>query len=595
MRDTLSHRGPDYAGEWFDAGGQVALGHRRLAIVDLSPGGRQPMSGGDGRYQIVFNGEIYNHRAVRAELEALGRQFATSSDTEVLLASYIQWGADCLARLNGMFAFAVLDLAKSEIFLARDRAGEKPLYIRQDENGFYFASELKALLHDPRLPRKISQAGLLEYLAYGYVPANACILEGFEKLPSGHWMVHDYAGGHTETGRYWDVPAYQQNDLGEDELAEALEALLRDSVSGQMIADVPVGVLLSGGVDSSLVAAAAAAVSSRPIKTFTIGFPGSAAHDESEYARQVAEYLGAEHTVLSADAQSVDLIPALVRQYDEPLADSSMIPTYMVSQQIRQHCTVALGGDGADEIFGGYLHYPWLRRLEAWRGMLAGNGALEGLVGKMLPIGTPGRGAALTAFSRYPSQITLTRMLDVTSRRNLVDRVSVPAVTGPEARRKAIEQQGENAIGRACRQDFQLYMPDDILVKVDRASMLSSLEVRAPFLDHRIAEFGFSMVAPSMKVDGARRKILLRNLAERMLPAKFDSTRKQGFSIPIAQWLQGEWAPLVQDLLESDSPFFRAGAAKLLLADLRANDRGANRVFQLAMLEAWRREYNVSV
>ena len=368
MRDTMAHRGPDDVGIWQTPDGRVTLAHRRLAIIDLSPGGHQPMVDENGELCIVFNGEVYNYREVRHELEQAGFQFKTGSDTEVILKAYRAWGVECLARLNGMFAFGLYDRGRQRLFLARDRAGEKPLFYAHFAGRFMFASELKALMADPTFPRELDLTSLQYYLAYGYVPGELCILKGVQKLGQGQALLYDLTTDKIQRWHYWELPPPGSTaGTSLEDLESELESLLLDSVRLRMIADVPVGILLSGGVDSSLITAMAARVSSKPVKTFTISFPGHGAYDEGPYARMVADHFGTEHIELVAEPASVKLLPDLARQYDEPMADSSMVPTYLVSRLVRQHATVALGGDGGDELFGGYPHYSWIQQQEQVR------------------------------------------------------------------------------------------------------------------------------------------------------------------------------------------------------------------------------------
>ena len=350
-RDAMTHRGPDDAGEWWSADGRVGLAHRRLAIIDLSLAGHQPMHDASGALTIIFNGEIYNFADLRNELVAKGHAFRSHSDTEVILAAYREWGTECLGRLNGMFAFALFDEGQQTVFLARDRAGEKPLFYSHLNGVLRFASELKALLADPASPRQIDPVALDCYLAMGYVPGDRCILQGFNKLPPAHALLFHLKTGHVKIWRYWQLPELgdaAQGPVDEAALLDELEALLEGAVRQQMVADVPLGVLLSGGVDSSLITAMAVRASSR-VQTFTVGFPGHGKLDETKHARLIARHFGTRHTELMAEDVSADLLPRLARQFDEPIVDSSMIPTFLVSQLVRQHCTVALGGDGGDE------------------------------------------------------------------------------------------------------------------------------------------------------------------------------------------------------------------------------------------------------
>ncbi|NDC10531.1 MAG: asparagine synthase (glutamine-hydrolyzing), partial [Oxalobacteraceae bacterium] len=479
-------RGPDDAGEWWSADGRVGLAQRRLAIIDLSPGGHQPMHDTSRELSIVFNGEIYNFSDLRDELISKGHGFRSQSDTEVILAAYREWGTECLSRLTGMFALALFDAQQQTVFLARDRAGEKPLFYHLAGGVLRFASELKAMLADPALQRRIDQTAFDFYLALGYVPGDRCILQGFNKLPPAHALLFDLQSGQAEVWRYWQLPEFAavQGVPDEAALLDELETLLEDAVRAQMVADVPVGVLLSGGVDSSLVTAMAVRVSSQ-VQTFTIGFPGHGKLDETEHARLIASHFGTNHTELMAEDVTADLLPCLARQYDEPIVDSSMIPTFLVSQLVRQHCTVALGGDGGDELFGGYSHYSRLLWMQHKLGLIPYSlrNGIAVSAEKCLPVGFKGRnwlqGLGVDLDNGLP---LIASYFDVTTRRRLMQvHTDWPLVA--EALCKDRVPINPDLLQRAMRMDFVNYLAEDILVKVDRASMLSSLEMRAPLLD----------------------------------------------------------------------------------------------------------------
>jgi asparagine synthase (glutamine-hydrolysing) len=599
MRDTLRHRGPDDEGIWRSPDGAVGLAHRRLAIIDLSPTGHQPMPDVSGCLQIVFNGEIYNFQDLRRELAAKGHRFRSASDTEVILAAYHEWGTDCLRRLNGMFAFAIHDSSRKRVFMARDRAGEKPLFYRHTSGGLSFASELKALMADPTARRVIDPRALDYYLAVGYVPGELCILKGVKKLPPAHALTYDIESDRLEVWRYWELPApsHDANATPED-LALELEGLLRDAVKRQLIADVPIGIFLSGGIDSSLVTAYAAQVSSGPVKTFTISFPGHGQYDEAPYARLVAQHFGTDHMELVAEPATVDLLPTLARQYDEPIGDSSMVPTYLVSHLVRQHATVALGGDGGDELFGGYLRYNQLLRLETWRRLMPAGvrSLLASAASRGMPLGLYGRGFLLRLGMRGPSGLGGVPLFDYRTRLELL-RHDGRGDTAPEAYWACQPRPEWSPLQLTMAADFMSYLPEDILVKVDRASMLSSLEVRAPFLDYRIIEFAFGRVPDPLKATTTERKILLRLLGGRVLPSALDLRRKQGFSIPMETWFQGSWGSYLQGVLaEADSDLFdRRVIARLVQRQKRGYTTNSDRLFALAMFEIWRREYQIAV
>jgi asparagine synthase (glutamine-hydrolysing) len=599
--EAIGHRGPDDTGTWWSEDGRVGMGHRRLSIIDLSQAGHQPMHLDGHDLSIIFNGEIYNFQEVRHTLEGLGYRFKSHSDTEVLLAAYDAWGADCLAHLNGMFAFALLDRPRQKLFLARDRAGEKPLFYRHEAGTLFFASELKALLANPALPRRIDATSLDCYLAMGYVPGDRCILEGYHKLPPAHAMFFDLQSGRLDVWRYWQLPplddAAAAGVVDEEALLHELEALLEDAVSRQMVADVPVGVLLSGGVDSSLITAMAVR-RSRKVRTFCIGFPGHGAADETEHARLIAKHFGTEHTELAAQPGTADLLPRLAQQFDEPLVDSSMIPTWLVSNLVRQHCTVALGGDGGDELFGGYGHYNRLLWMESRLGEVplpVRRAASYGAT-KVLPVGFKGRNWLQAVGTDMRRGLPLVaNYFDARARRDLLgDR----APANPTAEQVFAERipRGGDLLQRATRMDFNNYMAEDILVKVDRASMSNSLEVRAPFLDYRVIEFAFGRVPSHLKTTSTSRKILLKRLCERLLPPEFDKQRKQGFGVPIVAWLkEGPFRDLFWSVLSDDRTIFDKDAVASLL---KGQDKGfgnGERLFALVQFELWRRAYNVSL
>jgi asparagine synthase (glutamine-hydrolysing) len=598
MRDTLRHRGPDDEGVWRSPDGVVGFAHRRLAIIDLSPAGHQPMVDASGCLQIVFNGEIYNFQSLRRELEGQGHRFGSASDTEVILAAYRQWGTDCVKRLNGMFAFALYDHARQLIFIARDRAGEKPLFYRHSPRRFAFASELKALMADPAMPRVLDRSALDYYLAAGYVPGHLCMLQGVRKLPPAHALTYEPGRDRLEVWRYWDVPAPATDDAATtDDLLLELAALLRDSVKGQLIADVPIGILLSGGIDSSLVTAFAAEVSSRPVKTFTISFPGHGTYDEGPHARLVAQHFGTEHLELEAEPASVDLLPTLARQYDEPIGDSSMVPTYLVSRLVRQHATVALGGDGGDELFGGYPWYNELYRLESWRRRLprAVRSLLAATATRVMPVGLAGRKFLVRLGASGPSSLGGVMLFDDWSRRMLRGRTGRNGPANEISWPLPLPPRGSD-LQTAQAVDLTTYMPDDILAKVDRASMLTSLEVRAPLLDYRIIEFAFRRVPDHLKVTATERKILTRMLAARVLPRGLDLRRKQGFSVPIETWFRGEWGRYLSSVLAQADPelFDQRFIARLIRRQRQGYTTNGDRLFALAMFELWRREYRVA-
>lgn len=601
-RDAMRHRGPDDVGEWWAAEGHVGLGHRRLAIIDLSPAGHQPMQDATGELCIVFNGEIYNFQELRTELEARGCAFRSHSDTEVILAAYREWGPECLSRFNGMFAFALYDSRRKQLLLARDRAGEKPLFYALENGTIRFASELKGLMADPAFPRRIEPGALDCYLAAGFVPGDRCIVQGVKKLPPAHALVFDLNNGHPRLWHYWQLPAWNPRAasglVNESVLLHELEALLEDAVRRQLVADVPVGVLLSGGVDSSLVTAMAVRAAPN-VKTFTIRFPGYGKYDETEHARLIAQHFGTEHMELEAEATTVDLLPMLARQFDEPVIDSSMIPTYLVSRLIRKHCTVALGGDGGDELFGGYSHYSRLLWLYRHFGStpLRLRRALTKAVELSLPLGFMGRNwlQALATDFQYGMPL-IASYYDIDSRRHLLGKPFLRLGVADQIHATRTPTTSD-FLQRATHMDFENYLAEDILVKVDRASMLNSLEVRAPMLDVRLIEFAFGKVPSSLKATAASRKVLLKKLASRLLPPAFDQQRKQGFEIPLASWLaSGPWREYFRSiLLDRSQTLFDHRFVQALLHGQQKGRSNGERLFGLVMFELWRREYQIEI
>ncbi|MFL5482613.1 MAG: asparagine synthase (glutamine-hydrolyzing) [Gemmatimonadaceae bacterium] len=596
---TLRHRGPDATGEWRSSDRRISLGHRRLSIIDLSAAASQPMADGGGSLQVVLNGEIYNYRELRRSLEQNGHRFRSASDTEVLLKAYTEWGTDCLKRMNGMFAFALYDAERRTVLLARDRAGEKPLFYAHAAGRLSFASELKALMVDTDFPRRIDPEALDHYLAYGYVPGELCMLQGAKKLPPAHALLYEVEKDRLSTWRYWSLPeGITEPAASSEELVEQLDQLLADAVRMQLVADVPVGVLLSGGVDSSLITAMAARASSAPVRTFTITFPGHGGYNEGPYAKLVASHFGTRHTELPAEPATIDMLPELARQYDEPVGDSSMVPTYLVSRLVRANCTVALGGDAGDELFGGYTYHRRMQSHLRWRRPIPPFlkrrvGALAGF----LPTGIRGRGYLTSlAMKDDDAWIAASLHFDLDTRRRLSPATSVLHGAPPEEYRIRAGGRRSTVLQRMTAADFVTYLPEDILVKVDRASMLASLEVRAPFLDHRVVEFAFGKVPDRLRATRTERKILLKQLAKRLLPSQLDIDRKQGFSIPLDSWFKGEWGAYLADtVLTAPEELYSKRVIKELLGNQQRGLANGQRIFNLAILELWRRAYSVQV
>jgi asparagine synthase (glutamine-hydrolysing) len=590
QRDLLMHRGPDDAGLWMGAGGRIGFGHRRLAILDLSPAGHQPMASADGRLVITFNGEIYNYLQVREELALAGYSFFTGSDTEVLLAAWDHWGEASLSRLNGMFAFALYDAgsthAPASVYFARDRVGKKPLYYSLGDGRLEFASELKAISSRGGL----SMTALNYYLAVGYVPHDLCISAGVRKLPPAHLARLSLDTFDFKVTRYWAPPANQPADgIDGETLADQAGHLIRDATRLRLMADVPVGVLLSGGLDSSLVVAAAAEVSSSPVQTFTVTLPGSRL-DESSYARVVADHFGTQHHELPLTESGVGTLDAFARFVDEPLADSSLLPAFMVSRLTREHVKVALGGDGGDELFGGYDTYPGTladaRKLARVPPILL---RMMGNLAGSLPAGVAGRNRIFSV-SHGPMQQLIwgSAHFDPLLRKRILSKEAMmalkPALDAPEQYLLALFATGTDPVDCMTRTHFGAVLPDDFLVKVDRASMAVSLEMRAPLLDYRLMEFAFGRIPSKWKVCGTETRRIQKILASRWLPPELDVGRKQGFSIPIDQWLRKAPRSWHEEWLGRLPEEINRQEARALLAGLLNGRANGTRIFNLAML-----------
>jgi len=605
MLSALEHRGPDDRGA--HVGDGVALGMTRLAIIDLVTG-RQPMSSDDGSATLVFNGEIYNFRAVRAELEARGQRFRTQSDTEVILRAWQLDGERCVDRLRGMFAFAIWDARRGTLFLARDRVGKKPLYYWQGGGTLAFASEIKALLCHPGPGRAVDWPAFHHYLAYGYTPAARSAFAGIAKLPPGHTAVLE--AGALTTRRYWSLPAAPPTAprLDARELAERIRSEIREAVRLRLESDVPLGAFLSGGVDSSIVVASMREVTSGPITTFSIGFGAAAASwDELPYARQVAERFGTEHHEEILEPKAAELAPVIVRGFDEPFADSSAIATYAVAAATARHVKVALSGIAGDETFAGYPRYLGVRMSEGWT-------RLPRWVRR--PVGTIAAGALRESYTsrnlrdwvvrfvaggeqplpdRY---FSWTRFFDAPALRTLATPALGAHLAGdPDAEgRAAWATRGwGDAMDGAFRIDLATYLPDDLLTMADRMSMASSLELRAPFCDHRVIEASLA-IPPSVKTPRLELKGLLKSAYADVLPPAVLDHRKQGFMIPLARWLREDLRPLMDDLLGPEQVrargLFRVEAVERLRAEHAAGQRShADRLWTLMMAELWLREY----
>jgi asparagine synthase (glutamine-hydrolysing) len=600
MTDSMIHRGPDDSGLYFDDQAGLGLGFRRLAIIDLSDAGHQPMCNEDGSVWTVFNGEIYNFLSLRSVLEAQGHRFRSRTDTEVILHQYEERGPQAIADLWGMFGLAVWDAKARRLVLARDRMGKKPLFVYDDGARLLFASELKAILKDPTVPRLVNPDALAEYLALGYVGAPRTILSGVTKLEPGHVLVHD--GTCAARRRYWDwLTAFEPDERRtEEEWCEELRETLREAVRARMISDVPLGAFLSGGVDSSAVVALMAGLSNRPVKTFSIGFADQGLN-ELPYARQIAQRFGTDHHEYVVEPESLrDLLPALVYQFDEPFGDSSAVPTSYVAKIARREVTVCLSGDGGDEAFAGYPRYYRAlleRKFDRIPALLrhVGFPVMAGLLPRHIRWRWLARRQLLTPSARYAfgmqtfygPQVGELLSPDVTAAVELV-----PAfLTLAQRRADKLDY-----LSQLQYLDGVTYLPEDILVKVDRTSMWHALEVRAPLLDHRVLELAARIPASLRLKDGREGKYILKRALRGLLPDEVLDRPKQGFGIPGRRWLKDDVTDFVHDLLGprgiQKRGWFRPDAIRQLLANqLRPESDMWPQVWSLLVLELWCRAY----
>ena len=604
MSETLVHRGPDGAGIYLS--GPVGLAHRRLSIIDLESG-RQPMSNENGTLWIVFNGEIYNFQELRGELLSKGYRFKTKSDTEVLLHLYEEKGADCLKDLRGMFAFAIWDALKKTLFLARDRVGKKPLYYYADERRFIFGSEIKAILQDPEVRREVNREALHDYLTLGYTPSPGTMFRGIQKLPPAHSLL--VQEGRIETRCYWTL---RHDPKWQGSLAEAEDRLLaelKEAVRIRLVSDVPLGAFLSGGLDSSLVVSLMSELVGKPVKTFTIGFENED-FSEVSFARRVARHLGTEHHEFIVKPDAAAILPKLIWHYNEPFGDSSCIPTYYVAKLAREHVTVALNGDGGDESFAGYDRYkagklsqilqgtpPFLLSLGAracgWLARKPGGGRRSGFLRQQ---------HFLEAMLQYPrlSERYLRWVSYFMEEKNALYTDDFKAALASRRTADLFENYFDprlslGVVDRLMALDIQTYLPEDLLVKMDVATMANSLEARSPFLDQNVMAFAAGL-PEAMKLKGWTGKFILRRLAVKRLPKEIVTRRKMGFAVPIGHWFRTNLRTYLLDtLLDSRSLqrgyFKREAISRVLQEHLEGKEDHSPRVWALLNLELWHRMF----
>ena len=552
MASEMAHRGPDGGGAWVS--GNVGLGHRRLSIIDIE-GGAQPMSNEDGTIQVTFNGEIYNHNEIRARLESRGHVFKTKCDTEAIVHLYEEVGNECVNALEGMFALAIYDTTRKKLLIARDRLGQKPLvfFYRKKADGavFAFASELAALRRHPDMPTEIDPQALHDYLSLHYVPAPATIYKGVNKLPPGFVMEVGEANPTPQASRYWQLRFDEKFQIPFADAAEKLREMIFEATKQRLMSDVPLGAFLSGGLDSSIVAAAAAKNMLLPVDTFSIGFPEED-YDERHYAKTAAAFINSNHRDRVVEPSDISILETLIRHHGEPFADASMIPTFLLSQFAREHVTVALSGDGADELFCGYNRYLAMKFAKYADIIPApARSAIANIILKILP-SAPEERSDLAHIRRILSAVASSaekRHLDIVNR---FPERSKASVYSADFKRFALadtqriidsilsEATAANQTDRASEVDVNSYLPGDILAKVDTASMAVSLECRSPFLDHKVAEFAAAL-PPSFKSKFMKRKRVLAEAFSPFVPKEVLERKKMGFGVPVAKWLRGDW------------------------------------------------------
>jgi asparagine synthase (glutamine-hydrolysing) len=622
MASRIAHRGPDDSGIWVDASARIALAHRRLSIVDVSDAGHQPMVSRSGRYVIVYNGEVYNHLSLRRDLDPTAAVcWLGTSDTETLLAAFDAWGIEkAVRRTVGMFAFAVWDKREQCLTLARDRIGEKPLYYGWKRNVFLFASELKALRQHPAFDSEVNRDALALYLRHSCIPAPHSIYSGIRKLPPGCLLTIDGREQRTAHGRaaeptpYWTVEGAVKTGLaepfrgGDTEAVEELEKLLKESVQLQMLADVPLGAFLSGGIDSSCVVALMQSQSSRPVKTFTVGFHEDQ-YDEAKQAKQVANYLGTDHTEVYVSASdALTAIPRLPQLYDEPFADASQIPTFLISEFARRHVTVALSGDAGDELFGGYNRHLWAGRKPLSSMPASLRAGIARLVTSVSPATIDTLYGVVASWKRPAARLRqvgdkVHKFAEVLPEntvdsvyRNLISNWKNPGEIVLGGREPDVE--GDALLAERLEPEHLMmyldavgYLPDDVLTKVDRAAMGASLETRVPFLDHRVFEFAWRMPL-RMKIRDGTGKWALRQILYKHVPKELVARPKMGFGVPIGDWLSGpirDWAEtLLSPGLLKKQGFFRVEPIrKIWLDHISGAANRQNQLWAILMFQAW--------
>ncbi len=599
--DSIKHRGPDYQGEWVNEKEEIYFYHQRLKIIDLSDKANQPMLSSDSNFVLIFNGELYNFQILKKELASKGHKFRSNSDTEVVLASYIEWGVDCLKYFEGMFAFAIYDFKKSYIFIGRDITGEKPLYYFKDKNHFICASELKPILKYPGLIKTINYNALDGFLSSGYFYNEQTIIKNVSKLKPAHSLIYDLKSREIYCNKYWSIPDYSNalNNLSRQDLINSLDSLIDNSVKKQIVADVPIGVLLSGGLDSSIVVAKASQYVSK-INTYNVRFSHNNQYDESSYAKKISKFFNTEHHELESDLISPSMLESLIEKLDEPIADSSIIPTYLICNLVSKNCKVLLGGDGGDELFGGYHHYSRYLAMQNIFLPKIIKEIIHSFSRDLLPIGFYGnniRTWLMSINNNFNKSLPNTLpFFDDKNKKNILQGNTSNYLIEEEIYKKKDIIEGD-VVQSATRSDFKNYLSNDILVKTDRASMLNSVELRAPLLDKNIVEFAFNSVPSNYKATSKDKKILLKDVARKILPTDFNFNRKHGFSIPIGQLFRGKkWRRYIEDtLLSHNSDIFNINYLKSLIYNHYRGYNNSERIFLMLVLKRWMEKNQISI
>ncbi len=605
MADILSHRGPDDSGIWISKDNHVGLCHRRLSIIDLSPNGHQPMSNEDGSIWITYNGEVYNFKEIRAILETRGHVFKSSSDTEVVIHAYEEWGEGCLSRFSGMFAFAIWDEKRKKLFLARDRLGQKPLFYYWDKKRLVFASEMQAIMEDKSVLREVDYEAIHYYLSYQYIPAPKTAFKSIYKLPPAHYLI--LGNGNIDIKRYWRIGYSEKLSVkDEEEIIEELIDILKETVKSRLISEVPLGAFLSGGVDSSIVVALMSDLMDKPAKTFSIGFEEEL-YNELPYARIIAEKFNTDHHEFILKYDTLDILPKLVKHYGEPYADSSALPTYYLSRMTRKYVTVALSGDAGDENFAGYDRYLAQKILRYFK-------AIPSSFRKSLLVfldffpesdGNVSRVKRLKRFIRgslwsdgqeyikwmvcfteeqkkeFYSSNMLSQMRNINSYDYLMTLFKKTSAS--------------SMVEKTMEVDINSYLPYDLLVKVDIASMANSLEVRSPFLDHKFIEF-VARIPVDYKLKGMIKKYILKKAFKKIIPEEVLRRPKKGFGVPVCRWFRHDLKDYLSDTLLSrrsiERGYFKSDGIRRLLAEhISGRIDHSQRLWTLLMLELWHREF----